>query len=69
MILPTDSQSRRHLAKMTREKEPTVQEPEQKEYNAYSNVLRALQIVLDVELPPAELFPVLNNAGGNVNVR
>jgi len=57
------------LAKMTREKEPTVQEPEQKEYNAYSNVLRALQIVLDVELPPAELFPVLNNAGGNVNVR
>ena len=59
------------LAKMTREKEPTINEPEQahKEYNPYSDVLLALQIVLDVELPPAELFPVLNNAGGNVDVR
>lgn len=57
------------LAKMTREKEPTIKEPEQKEYNPYSSVLRALQVVLDVELPSAELFPVLNNAGGDVNVR
>jgi nitrate reductase delta subunit len=55
------------LAKMTREKEPTVMEPEQREYNPYSNTLRALQIVLDVESPSSELFPVLNNAGGNEN--
>lgn len=57
------------LVKMTREKEPTIKEPEQKEYNPYSSVLRALQVVLDVEPPSAELFPVLNNAGGDVNVR
>jgi nitrate reductase delta subunit len=57
------------LAKMTREKEPTINEPEQKEYNPYANVLRALQIVLDVDPPSPELFPVLNNAGGNANVR
>ncbi len=57
------------LAKMIREKEPTIKEPEQKEYNPYSSVLRALQVVLDVEPPSAELFPVLNNAGGDVNVR
>jgi nitrate reductase delta subunit len=59
------------LAKMTREKEPTIQEPEQKEKenNPYAHVLKALQIVLDVELPSPELFPVLNNAGGFVDVR
>lgn len=57
------------LAKMTGKSEPTIKEPEQKEYNPYSSVLRALQVVLDVEPPSAELFPVLNNAGGDVNVR
>lgn len=57
------------LAKMTKEKEATINEPEQKVSNPYSNVLKALQIVLDVDPPSPELFPVLNNVGGNADVR
>ena len=57
------------LAKMTREKEPTIKEPEQSEDNPYSNVLGALQIVLDQVPASEETKPVFDSAGGDADVR
>lgn len=57
------------LAKMTREKEPTIKEPEPKDENPYSVVLRALQIVLGQVPAPEEAELILDNAGGNADVR
>ena len=60
------------LAKMIKVKEPTIKEPELSDENPYSDVLRALQIVLD-QVPdseePEELFPILENVGGDADVR
>lgn len=60
------------LAKMVKVKEPTIKEPELSDENPYSDVLRALQIVLG-QVPdseePEELFPILGNAGGDADVR
>ncbi len=57
------------LTKMTREKEPTIKEPEQREDNPYSNVLMALQIVLDQVPASEDTEPVLDSAGGDADVR
>ncbi len=60
------------LAKMVKTKEPTIKEPELTEENPYSDVLRALQIVLG-QVPDSEeseeILPVLENAGGDADVR
>ena len=60
------------LAKMVKTKEPTIKEPELSDENPYSDVLRALQIVLG-QVPdseePEELFPILENVGGDADVR
>jgi hypothetical protein len=64
------------LAKMTKTKEPTIKEPEPEEVNPYSNVLWALQIVLDQVPAPEDseseekvLLPVLEDTGGYADVR
>ncbi len=57
------------LAKMVKAKEPTIKEPEPKEENPYSDVLRALQIVLGQVPDSEEIPPVLENAGGDADVR
>jgi nitrate reductase delta subunit len=55
------------LDKMTRGKEPSINEPEREAPNPYSDILRALQIVLGQE-PTSEAELILDNAGGDTDV-
>lgn len=59
------------LAKMVKTKEPIVKEPELSDENPYSDVLRALQIVLDQvgATEPKTILAVMGEVGGEANVR
>lgn len=57
------------IAKMTKKKEPAVNEPEQREDNPYANVLRALQTVLGPGPAPDGAELARNHAGGEADVR